>query len=66
MGSLGLTDADVQEVVDDPTTIEPSRGETVRYVKVVKGRPIRVVLAHDVDPPYVVTVMIIWFFGQGR
>jgi hypothetical protein len=35
-------------------------------VKVVNGRPIRVVLAHDTDPPYVVTVMIIWFAGRGR
>ncbi len=63
---LGLSEADVDEVVSDPTTVEPSRGQTIRYVKVVNGRPIRVVLAHDTDPPYVVTVMIIWFAGRGR
>jgi hypothetical protein len=64
MDRLDITEDDVQAVVDDPTTIEPSRGETVRYVKVVNGRPIRVVLAHDTNPPQVVTVMLVWFGGQ--
>ena len=54
-----ITDVEVDEVVSEPVTVEASRGQTVRYVKVVNGRPIRVILAHDTNPPYVVTVMII-------
>jgi hypothetical protein len=59
----GITDAEIQAVLDDPTTTERQVGAKVVYTRVIDGWPIRVVLAHDVTPPKVVTVMIVWFGG---
>jgi hypothetical protein len=52
-----ITPEMVAAVMAAPRQVEPSRGETVRYYGSADGRDIIVVVAHDREPPFVITVM---------
>lgn len=59
MAAREIPQDEAELVVEDPDRVEASRGLTRKYYREVLGRTLAVVLAHDVDPPYVVTVMIV-------
>lgn len=58
MDGREITIDEVAAIVAAPRRVEQSRGLTRRYFGEIDGRGLIVVLAHDVEPPYVVTVMI--------
>jgi hypothetical protein len=53
-----ITETEVQQVVEEPERVEQGRDQIRIYRAEVAGRGLVVVLAHDQEPPYVVTVMI--------
>jgi hypothetical protein len=59
MGQREISEAEIQAVVTGPDRHEDSRGTSRKYFKQVGVRELAVVMAHDVEPPYVVTVMIV-------
>ena len=53
-----ITEDYLQAILADPERVERGRDEIRKYYATVEGRRLIVILAHDTEPPFVVTVMI--------
>jgi hypothetical protein len=56
----GISEEMARAVVEQPQRSEPQRRQLVAHYGVAGGRAICVVVAYDVIPPFVVTVMHDW------
>jgi hypothetical protein len=54
-----ISTAEVEAVVRTPERVEQGRDAIRKYLGRAGERYLAVVLAHDVEPPFVVTVMIV-------
>ena len=60
MEARGISQAMAREAVENAAREVPESPRKTAYYATVEGRSIIVVVAYDVDPPFVVTVMNDW------
>lgn len=60
MEARDISETMARAAVENPSREVPESPQKVAYFATVEGRSIIVVVAYDVDPPFVVTVMNDW------